>query len=274
MNALPPQTLQILLAVILLEILWAKRAHRQVHSRAETMTNFALLLGNHWLKPVSFAWKALLFGWVQPLAIADIPVTPLTCVIAFFAVELNYYWYHRLGHQWPWLWTIHHTHHSGSYMNFTTAIRLNWMGGFMAPFFFLPLVLIGFTPVVVMLGLAIGLLYQFFLHTESLGRWGFLEGWLNTPSAHRVHHGSNPRYIDKNYGAALLVFDRLFGTYQPELEKVNYGVTTGPVSANPFKVVFAPLWQWSMGELKLEKGPESAVETEAPAKDLLGKGAF
>ena len=268
MNVLPPQIFKIFLAVILLEYLWARRTHQHIHSRTETAANFAILLGNHWLKPLSFAWKAVIFSLAQHYAFTAIPMTPATCLAAFLAVELNYYWYHRISHRWPFLWTIHHTHHSGSYMNFTTAMRLNWLGGFIAPFFFLPLVLAGFSPVVIMLSLALGLFYQFFLHTEAFGSWGIFEGWLNTPSAHRVHHGSNQRYIDKNFGAALIVYDRLFGTYEKEEEKVHYGVTTGPVSGNPFQVVFGPLWRWLRGNLELEKqvGAANEYSLEGPAE--------
>ena len=104
------------------------------------------------------------------------------------------------------------------------------------------------------LSLALGLFYQFFLHTEAVGRLGWLEGkLLNTPSAHRVHHGSNSAYIDRNYVGALIVWDRLFGTYAPETEKVRYGVTTGFVGHNPFVVQFAPAWKYLRRDWKRER---------------------
>ena len=139
-------------------------------------------------------------------------------------------------------------------MNLTTAVRLNWVANFFAPAFFLPLVLIGFSAEWVAISLALGLFYQLFLHTEAIPRLGWFEGkFFNTPAAHRVHHGSNSIYIDKNYGGALIVWDRIFRTYQPETEKVNYGVTTGSVGYNPFVIQLAPLFNFLRGRLKRER---------------------
>lgn len=262
MQPLPTFLVLILLALIGIEMLWARTHSKPVFKFGETLANLGVLLGNQALKPLTFAWKGLVFGWAQHYALDPLPTTPVWVLVAFLLVELNYYWYHRLSHEWSLLWTVHHTHHSGSTMNFTTSIRLSWLGGFVAPFFFLPLILLGFSPTVVLGSLAFGLLYQFFLHTEAFRTWGRLEGWLNTPSAHRVHHGSNPRYIDKNYGAVLLMFDRIFGTYEPETEQVRYGVTTGLVSNNPFAVVFAPLVRWLGGRLIREKWVSRIQELE------------
>nr|WP_243436237.1 sterol desaturase family protein [Acanthopleuribacter pedis] len=170
------------------------------------------------------------------------------------AVEFAYYWYHRFSHEIPFLWAIHHAHHSSTHMNLTTAVRLNWMGGFVSIPFFMPLVLLGLSPNMIVTALALNLLFQFFLHTEAIGKLGKLEGALiNTPAAHRVHHGTNPAYIDKNYGGVLIIFDRLFGTWEPEQEQVRYGVTTGPVRSNPFVIVFAPMRQWLRGAFFREK---------------------
>jgi sterol desaturase/sphingolipid hydroxylase (fatty acid hydroxylase superfamily) len=123
-------------------------------------------------------------------------------------------------------------------MNLTAAYRLNWFGALISPLFFIPLALAGFPPTYIVASYAFNLLYQFFLHTESIGKLGPLEGLIDTPSAHRVHHGVNPLYIDRNFGGVLLIWDKLFGTYQPETEKVKYGLTTGLVSYNPFRLVF------------------------------------
>ncbi|MEL6188710.1 MAG: sterol desaturase family protein, partial [Myxococcota bacterium] len=143
----------------------------------------------------------------------------------------------------------------------TTALRLNWVAKFVTPLFFAPLVWLGFSPTVVAGSLGVGLLYQFFLHTESVGRLGVFEGkLLNTPSAHRVHHGSNPAYIDKNYGGVFIVWDRLFGTYQPEVEDVRYGVTTGFLGHNPLTAQFRPLYNYLRGDWKTEKSIASATK--------------
>ena len=252
----------VLLVLIALEAIWSKLAKRGVYSLKETANNFGTLLGNNLLKPLSLAWKYFIFSLIEPLQVASLPMTLWAFVLTFLVADFAYYWYHRFSHEIPILWTMHHTHHSSMWMNLTTAIRLNWIANFVSPFFFLPLVLIGFSAEWVTASLALGLLYQFFLHTEAVPRLGWFEGKLmNTPSAHRVHHGSNDVYIDKNYAGALIVWDRLFGTYQPETEKVNYGVTSGFVGHNPFVVQFRPLWRYIRRDWKREK--DSLAELKA-----------
>lgn len=162
-------------------------------------------------------------------------------VALFFCLEFCYYWYHRAAHEVYIMWASHSTHHSPNEMTLSAAYRLGWL-----PFltfswlFFLPLVLIGFSPIAVFTMLSINLMYQFWLHTKLVGKLGFFEGIINTPSAHRVHHASNSVYLDKNYGGILMVYDRIFGTYQPEKEdlKIVYGLTHPNYSRNPFVVVF------------------------------------
>ena len=172
-----------------------------------------------------------------------LPAMPWAFLLTFVVADLAYYRYHRFSHEIPILWTMHHTHHSGMWMNLTAAVRLNWVANFVAPLFFAPLVLVGFSGEWLTASLALGLFCQFFLHTEAVGRLGWFEGkLLNTPSAHRVDHGSNRQYIDKNYAGAFIVWDRLFGTYEPEVEKVRCGVTSGFVGYNPFRIQLGPLW--------------------------------
>lgn len=254
--------LMIVIAAMGLELLWSTIRKKRVYSFKESLANLAILIGNNLLKPLSLAWKFLIFSLVEPFRIFDIPTNLWTVALTFFVTEFAYYWYHRLSHEIAFLWSIHHTHHSSRWMNLTTAVRLNWLGSFVSVIFFVPFILLGFSPEVVVLCLALGLFYQFFLHTEAIGRLGPLEGlFLNTPSAHRVHHGSNPKYIDKNYGAVLIVYDRLFGTYQPEEERVEYGVTTGSVGYNPFKIVLLPVIRYFRADLKREM---DSISSKAP----------
>lgn len=239
---------------ILIEIWWAKRKDKVVHNWKESLSNIIIMLGNNLIKPLTIAWKYFLFKLIEPFQPFDIPVNIWTILATFFIAELAYYWYHRWNHEVPALWTLHHTHHSSPWMNLTTAFRINWMGSFVGQVYFLPIIWIGFNPEVLALCLAGSLFYQFFLHTEFIGRLGWFEGLLfNTPSAHRVHHGSNEAYIDKNYGGMLIIFDRLFGTYQAETEAVNYGVTTGFMGHNPLKIIFLPLIQFIQGKWQREK---------------------
>ncbi|MEM1322509.1 MAG: sterol desaturase family protein [Bacteroidota bacterium] len=254
MNANQLPMLLIILTALAAEFIWSVHKKKPVFNLKESLGNLGILIGNNIIKPLSLAWQYLVLSWVEPFQLFDIPTNAFTIVLTFLVAEFAYYWYHRLSHEVPIMWTLHHTHHSSPWMNFTTAVRLNWLGKFLSPLILVPFVFIGFSSKVLVISLAVGLFYQFFLHTEAIGKLGFWEGlFFNTPSAHRVHHGSNKQYIDKNYGGMLIVFDRLFGTYQPEEEKVKYGVTTGFVSHNPFKINFLPILQYFKGDWKREK---------------------
>lgn len=164
--------------------------------------------------------------------------------IAFIAVEFAYYWHHRWAHQIRWLWATHGVHHTAPYMNLSVAGRLGWTGLLSGTvLFFSPLVLLGLHPVAVFLMLAAGLFYQIWIHTELVPRLGILEYIFNTPSNHRVHHGSNPEYLDKNFGGVLIIFDILFGTYAKEERDIPiiYGVVDPMTSKNPISIT---LFEW------------------------------
>lgn len=248
-----------ILVAVLIEILWSTALKKNSFNLHESMGNLGVFIVNQLLKPISLTWKYLIFNWIASFKLFEISVNPVTIVATFVATEFAYYWYHRLSHEVPLLWTLHHTHHSAIKYNLTTALRLNWVGLFVSPVFYIPLVVLGFSPEIIVSCLAFGLFYQYFLHTEAIKRLGWFEGLIfNTPSAHRVHHGSNEKYIDKNYGAMLIVFDKWFGTYEPETEKVEYGVTSGFFSNNPLIINFAPLIQFFKGNWKREKNNPSA----------------
>lgn len=243
----------ILIAVIA-EIIWSNYKKNDTYNLNESLGNIGVFVGNQLINPISILFKYMVLEWVAEFKFFDIPINFFTIICTYLAVEFIYYWYHRLSHEIPILWALHHTHHSALKFNLTTAVRLNWLGLFVSPLFYIPLVLIGLSPEIIITCLAIGLFYQYFLHTESIKKLGIFEGvLLNTPSAHRVHHGSNEKYIDKNYGAMLIVFDKLFGTYQSEEEKVTYGVTSGFFSNNPLIINFKPLVEYFKGNWKREK---------------------
>ncbi|MDT0617218.1 sterol desaturase family protein [Salinisphaera sp. P385] len=174
------------------------------------------------------------FGAVYQFRLFDMPVNGWTILPIFVGVEFCYYWFHRCSHRMRWFWTAHVVHHSGETMNFTTAMRQSVLNAFIGSYvFYLPLVLLGVPPAVVMFLYAVNLSYQYFVHTEVVGRLPrWCEFWLNTPSNHRVHHGRNPEYIDRNYGGVLIIFDRLFGTYEREDAPVDYGIPQQIVSYN------------------------------------------
>jgi sterol desaturase/sphingolipid hydroxylase (fatty acid hydroxylase superfamily) len=166
--------------------------------------------------------------------------SPWPWVIGLVGIDFLYYWWHRASHVVNLLWAVHAVHHQSEDMNLAVALRQPAFETLTIIPFHLPLALVGVEPWIYVSCYAIDLIYQFWVHTEITRRHGALEWILNTPSAHRVHHGINARYLDKNYGGILLVWDRLFGTYEPEEEAPVYGVTHPLASYNVIWANFAP----------------------------------
>jgi sterol desaturase/sphingolipid hydroxylase (fatty acid hydroxylase superfamily) len=224
--------------LILIEGYWSWRQNKEEYQLKESLSNTIILAGYITSKIVSFGYHLLVLTFVSRFVPYHLPVTIPAVILTFILTDFCFYWYHRLSHQVKFLWAFHVTHHSSQRMNLTTAYRINWFSAVILPYFFIPAVLLGCSPLVILLGYQANLFYQFFMHTEAVGKIPFVEGLINTPSAHRVHHGSNPIYLDKNYGGVFMIWDRVFGTYEPESEPVRYGVTTGFVSHNPFIIIF------------------------------------
>lgn len=162
-----------------------------------------------------------------------------TFLLLFFLYDFCYYWAHRMSHEINLFWGGHVVHHSSEEYNLSVALRQSSTQTIWTFFFYFPLALLGFDPVMLVLASGINLLYQFWIHTEAIDRMGFLEKFMNTPSHHRVHHGRNPKYIDKNHGGTFIIFDKWFGTFQGEEEKPTYGITTPVRSWNPLWVNLA-----------------------------------
>ncbi|WP_294638485.1 sterol desaturase family protein [uncultured Aquabacterium sp.] len=197
-------------------------------------------------------------NWVAQHRLTHIEVTPLRFALLYLGVEFCYYWFHRASHRIRWFWCAHVVHHGSEHMNFTTAMRQSWLypvaGNWL---FYLPMVWIGFEPRWVLLALSCNLAYQFFIHTQWVGKLHpVIEYVFNTPSHHRAHHGRNPRYIDRNYGGTLIVFDRLFGTFVEETEAPDYGLVRQVHSHNP---VWLTVHEWvAMVRDMLQPGPLAA----------------
>ncbi|MCL8311894.1 sterol desaturase family protein [Leptospira interrogans] len=169
-------------------------------------------------------------------------------IFCFIGYDLAYYWIHRLSHEINFLWAGHVVHHQSEEYNLTVALRQASFHGLFTWVFYLPLALIGFSPVVMILNGQLNLIYQFWIHTKAINKFPrWFEAIFNTPSHHRVHHGINPQYIDKNHGGTLIVFDKWFGTFEPELEEPVYGTVKPLRSFNP---IWANLhYWWEMIEL-------------------------
>jgi alkylglycerol monooxygenase len=160
----------------------------------------------------------------------------------FIGVDFLYYWFHRMSHEVNAFWAAHVVHHQSEEFNLAVALRQGAFQGSFSWVFYLPLAWLGFPPLMFLTLSSVNTLYQFWIHTRAIGRLGPLEWVLNTPSNHRVHHGRNPKYIDRNHGGTLIVWDRLFGTYAREEEEPVYGITTPLASWNP---VWANLHYWA-----------------------------
>lgn len=182
------------------------------------------------------------FLYVGMVVVADtfvtwqMPITLWSVALAVLACDFAYYWEHRIAHEVRLLWTQHAVHHSSREMNIVVGIRFGPFEGFASALLHFPLIFLGFPPVLIFFGIIVVLAYQTWIHTELIGKLGPLDGVLNTPSNHRVHHGCDDKYIDKNYGGILIIWDRLFGTYQREEETPRYGLKRDYDSVNPFSV--------------------------------------
>ena len=159
-------------------------------------------------------------------------------MLTFITIDFIYYWYHRCSHRIRFLWAVHMNHHSSEEMNFSVALRQAWFGPITKIPFFMLMPLIGFDPIITAAAGIISTLWGVLSHTQWIKRLGPLEYLFVTPSSHRVHHGSNEEYIDKNYGNLLIIWDRIFGTFADEKDTVVYGIRDNVKTFNPIKITF------------------------------------
>jgi sterol desaturase/sphingolipid hydroxylase (fatty acid hydroxylase superfamily) len=244
----------------------------------DTRTSLTMGLGN---VAINVGWKfAVVAAYAAVYELTPLrldPGNPLVWVALFFADDLSYYWFHRISHESRVFWASHVVHHSSEHYNLSTALRQTWVPMTYFPFW-LWMPAVGFEVWMVLLAQAWSLIYQFWIHTERIRKLpGPLEAVLNTPSHHRVHHGVNEQYLDRNYGGILIVWDRLFGTYEPEGERVRYGLTTQLRTFTPVRVAFheyiamwhdlrrAPRWRDKLGVVFRGPGwtPPGVAESEA-----------
>lgn len=168
----------------------------------------------------------------------QLPINIYTWLLAFFAADFTYYWMHRLEHKYRIFWASHSVHHSSEDYNLTIAMRLSIVEGLFEWIFLIPMILIGFSPFQAIVSLILVAQFQTWIHTERIKKLGWLDEVFNTPSVHRVHHGSNRKCLDKNYGGVFIIWDKLFGTFQREDEKVIYGLTQNIKTNNPITINF------------------------------------
>ena len=232
----------VFLGLIALEAWYWRRRRPDMYSWTDTLSNAGLALMHQAADAVAWLLVIGLFYWVYQYRLFDLaPASVLTVAALFVAQDFFYYWFHRAHHRIRWMWASHVTHHSSERLNLSTAFRQSltypisgmWL-------FWLPLAWIGFEPTYIVAVVAINLGFQFFVHTQAVGKLGLIEKVFNTPSHHRVHHARNAKYIDRNYAGVLIIWDKLFGTFVEEDTDVPcaFGIIGQIDSHNPIRLTF------------------------------------
>ena len=252
----------IVLAMIFFEILVSNFQNQNLYKRSDTLCTIVLLLGNiivaFAIKGSVLAFHIYLYQFRAFDFVNQIPIWALW-IITFISIDLVFYVYHRMSHRIRFLWAIHLSHHSSEEMNFAVSFRQAWFGPISKIPFFMILPLLGFDPTIIAVAGVISTLWGIVGHTQVIGKLGPLELIFNTPSHHRVHHGSNKQYIDKNYGNLLIIWDRMFGTFEPEGEEVKFGLVNNVNTFNPVKVTFIA-WMSIIEDLKKKNSFFEAIK--------------
>jgi sterol desaturase/sphingolipid hydroxylase (fatty acid hydroxylase superfamily) len=206
------------------------------YDRKDTRTSMLMGTGSLFVNGVWRVVEVAGLSLVAALSPLDLGHGWMTWLVAMIGIDFMYYWDHRAGHEVRLLWAAHVVHHSSQRYNLATALRQTWTGEYTF-LFFIPVVAVGVPVEIALAAWSVNLLYQFWIHTEAIDKlWAPVEWVMNTPSHHRVHHGSQSQYLDRNYAGVLIVWDRLFRTFEPEGEPVRYGLTKNIDTYNPLKV--------------------------------------
>ena len=236
--------------LILVEVVYGAWRQHQTYTLKDSFASLSQL-GLNIITTLAIKGAVIaLHFWVYQFSLFEIDVSLLSWIALFIAIDFVYYWYHRASHRCRILWCVHYIHHSSEQLNFTTALRQSWLGPVSKIPFFIILPLIGFHPLMVASAGAFLTIAGFWGHTQHIKRlWRPIEYIFNTPSHHRVHHGRNPQYIDKNYGNLFILWDRWFGTFEPEHEKVDFGLKHNLNSYNP-AVIATEEWRITFKKMK------------------------
>ncbi|MFT3713092.1 MAG: sterol desaturase family protein [Archangium sp.] len=227
------------LLLILAEIAWCVWKKNGYYEFQDSIASLGTAIINQCVNVlVAFLWAPLL-TWLYEHRLVDAPTGMLGAVVLFLGVDFLFYWFHRFGHRTNVGWAAHMPHHSTEELNYAVALRASVTQRFTSFFFYWPLCLFGFSPAAMAAMVAFHLVLQLIPHTRVVPKLPrFIESWMNTPSHHRVHHARNDRYLDKNYGGFLIIWDKLFGTFEPETETCSYGVTSPPNTWDPTFINF------------------------------------
>jgi sterol desaturase/sphingolipid hydroxylase (fatty acid hydroxylase superfamily) len=231
--------------LVLAEMIVARIKNRARYEPMDTLTSLLFGFGSSVAGVLTGGLLVGLSLAVYQYRLIDIPFAWWAWPICFILDDLAYYAFHRSAHRVRWFWASHVNHHSSQHYNLSTALRQTWTGFFAGSFLFrLPLFLIGFPPAMVFFCAGLNLIYQFWIHTEVIDRCPrWFEAVMNTPSHHRVHHATNPRYLDRNYAGVFIVWDKIFGSFTPELEseKCRYGIVK---NLGTFNLLWSVFHEW------------------------------
>jgi sterol desaturase/sphingolipid hydroxylase (fatty acid hydroxylase superfamily) len=233
------------IVLILIEMVWARRKAPEKYEPRDTLISLAMGTGNTVAGLLTGGAVAALYFWLYQFRLVDIGWQWWVWIACFVLDDFFYYWFHRFAHRVRWMWASHVNHHSSQHYNLSTALRQTWTGTIALGFIFrLPLVLVGFHPAMIFFCGGLNLIYQFWFHTEAIDKFPrWFEAVMNTPSHHRVHHATNPLYLDRNYAGVFIVWDKLFGTFQPELdgERIHYGIVK---QLGSFNLLWVSFHEW------------------------------
>lgn len=253
----------IVLAMIFAELLISNWQNKQYYKKQDTLCTIGLLAGNI---VVAFSIKGLILAlhfYLYQFKVFELAnILPFWAIwaLTFIMIDFVFYVYHRMSHRVRFLWAIHLSHHSSEEMNFAVSFRQAWFGPVSKIPFFVVLPLLGFDPTIIAVAGVISTLWGIVGHTQIVGKLGFVEWVFNTPSHHRVHHGSNKQYIDKNYGNLLIIWDRMFGTFEPEHEPVKFGLVNNVNTYNPTKITFMA-WSSMIDDIKNKNNFSEVLST-------------
>ena len=225
---------------LIIEILISSKKNMNSYTFKDAAASITMGLGNVFIGVFAKALVLAALTYVyMNFRFFTIPFSWWAWLLVFFADDLCYYWFHRISHENRFFWASHVVHHSSKRYNLSTALRQTWSGSFTSFVFWLPMVLLGFHPVMILAQMSISLVYQYWIHTELIDKMpSWFEAVFNTPSHHRVHHATNPQYLDRNHAGILIIWDKMFGSFEPEIEKPVYGLVKNIETHNPVKIAF------------------------------------
>ena len=231
----------IVLLLIAAEVIYSNIYGLNYYKLKDTIAGLGLLFGNFSIGLLTKGSTFLLYVYIYQfklITINDLLPVWAVWVTTFVMIDFVYYWYHRFSHRVRFMWAVHMNHHSSEEMNFTVSLRQAWFGPITKIPFFIFMPLVGFDPIITAIAGVASTLWGVIGHTQWVNKLGLLEHIFVTPSSHRVHHGSNECYIDKNYGNLLIIWDRMFGTFAEEIEPVKFGIRDNVKTFNPIKITF------------------------------------